>query len=244
MNVVKEIRVTESFIGLSLGVKQCQNEEAYSDCETKAYLSALIDNCKCLPFDLKYFNDSNIPICNSSQLTCAERAKNLENKCIVKCEGLVVTSYSYQNKSNALDTFSDLIESYKKYKGIIDLPGKISKLRIVVQMLHRCGSTCLTVCLSQVFKGFKYTLLFQTFAIRKDASYFTSFLDLAWNNNQLRYVRIYFDSPTFDRITKDRSAKFVDMLSAIGGTMGLLTGFSIISGVEIIYFVCKIIFKK
>ena len=51
---------------------------------------------------------------------------------------------------------------------------------------------------------------------------------------------IYFDTPTFDRIEKDRAAKFVDMLSAIGGTMGLLTGFSIISGVEIIYFATKI----
>ena len=50
-----------------------------------------------------------------------------------------------------------------------------------------------------------------------------------------------FDTPVFETITKDRAAKFVDMLSAIGGTMGLLTGFSIISGVEIIYFGVKII---
>ena len=56
-------------------------------------------------------------------------------------------------------------------------------------------------------------------------------------------MRIYFDTPTFDRIEKDRAAKFVDMLSAIGGTMGLLTGFSIISGVEILYFVGKSILK-
>ena len=54
-------------------------------------------------------------------------------------------------------------------------------------------------------------------------------------------MRIYFDTPTFDRIEKDRAAKFVDMLSAIGGTMGLLTGFSIISAVEIVYFASKII---
>ena len=53
----------------------------------------------------------------------------------------------------------------------------------------------------------------------------------------------YFDSPTFDRIKKDRAAKFVDMLSAIGGTMGLLTGFSIISAVEIVFFSLKIIFS-
>ena len=42
---------------------------------------------------------------------------------------------------------------------------------------------------------------------------------------------------------QDRKAKFVDMLSAIGGTMGLLTGFSIISGVELIYFALKIGFR-
>ena len=53
-------------------------------------------------------------------------------------------------------------------------------------------------------------------------------------------MRIYFDTPTFDKITMDKSAKFVDMLSAIGGTMGLLTGFSIISAVEILYFSAKI----
>ena len=56
-------------------------------------------------------------------------------------------------------------------------------------------------------------------------------------------MRIYFDTPTFNRIKKDRAAKFEDMLSAIGGTMGLLTGFSIISAVEIIYFLIKIVFK-
>ena len=46
-----------------------------------------------------------------------------------------------------------------------------------------------------------------------------------------------------DTVNKDRAAKFVDMLSAIGGTMGLLTGFSIISGVEIFYFLLKFFFS-
>ena len=63
-------------------------------------------------------------------------------------------------------------------------------------------------------------------------------LEFEWTN-KLRFVRIFFDTPTFDIITKDRAAKFVDMLSAVGGTMGLLTGFSIISGVEILYFAMK-----
>ena len=62
--------------------------------------------------------------------------------------------------------------------------------------------------------------------------------DYEWKH-KMRFVRIYFDTPTFDRITKDIAAKFVDMMSAIGGTMGLLSGFSIISGVEILYFFIK-----
>ena len=56
-----------------------------------------------------------------------------------------------------------------------------------------------------------------------------------------RYVRIYFDATTFDIVTKDRAAKFVDIISALGGTLGLFTGFSIISAFEIVYFGIKII---
>ena len=67
-------------------------------------------------------------------------------------------------------------------------------------------------------------------------------IEYEWKN-KLRLVRIYFDTPIFDKIKKDNAAKFSDVLSAIGGTMGLLTGFSIISGVEIIYFLFKIIFS-
>ena len=56
----------------------------------------------------------------------------------------------------------------------------------------------------------------------------------------LEYIKIQFNAPVFDKVKKDQAAKFVDQLSAIGGTMGLLTGFSIISGVEITYFAVKI----
>ena len=62
--------------------------------------------------------------------------------------------------------------------------------------------------------------------------------------SQLRFFRIRMEQVTyFDRITKDNAAKFLDMISAIGGTMGLLTGFSIISGVEILYFTAKMILQ-
>ena len=49
----------------------------------------------------------------------------------------------------------------------------------------------------------------------------------------LLLVQIYFDRATFDNIERDKKIKIEGQLSLIGGTMGLLTGFSIISGVEI-----------
>ena len=54
-------------------------------------------------------------------------------------------------------------------------------------------------------------------------------------------MRIHFDTPTFDIITKDSKIKITDMVGIVGGTMGLFTGFSIISGVEILYFAARII---
>ena len=51
---------------------------------------------------------------------------------------------------------------------------------------------------------------------------------------KLRFVNIYFSTPTFDKITKDEKANFESKLSVVGGTMGLLTGFSILCGIEMI----------
>ena len=67
--------------------------------------------------------------------------------------------------------------------------------------------------------------------------------DFELKRKKLKFIKIEFDTSTFDKITKDRAAKFVDMLSTIGGTMGLLTGFSLISGVEILYFAFRILIK-
>ena len=57
----------------------------------------------------------------------------------------------------------------------------------------------------------------------------------------LELVRIYFDTATFDEIERDKKIKVEAQLSLIGGTMGLLTGFSIISGVEICWFIAKVL---
>ena len=49
-------------------------------------------------------------------------------------------------------------------------------------------------------------------------------------------MQIYFDTATYDEIERDVKVTLNAQLGLIGGTMGLLTGFSILSGVEIIYY--------
>ena len=55
----------------------------------------------------------------------------------------------------------------------------------------------------------------------------------------LQLVQIYFDTATFDDIERDKKIKVEAQLSLIGGTMGLLSGFSIISGIEILFFIFR-----
>ena len=57
----------------------------------------------------------------------------------------------------------------------------------------------------------------------------------------LKLIQIYFDTATFDEIIRDEKVKFTAALGLVGGTMGLLTGFSIISGIEVVFFLFKLI---
>ena len=55
----------------------------------------------------------------------------------------------------------------------------------------------------------------------------------------LIFIDIFFDTVTYDEIERDVKITMEAALGLIGGTMGLLTGFSILSGVEIVYFGIK-----
>ena len=57
---------------------------------------------------------------------------------------------------------------------------------------------------------------------------------------KLHVVNIYFNTPTFDHIKKDAKTNTMMQISVIGGTLGLFTGFSIMSGIEILYYLIKI----
>ena len=55
----------------------------------------------------------------------------------------------------------------------------------------------------------------------------------------LDIFHIYFDTATYDEIERDVKNSLEDQLGVLGGTLGLFTGFSILSGVEIIFYLGK-----
>ena len=53
-------------------------------------------------------------------------------------------------------------------------------------------------------------------------------------------IQIYLDTAIYDEVERDVKVTINAQLGLIGGTMGLLTGFSILSAVEIIYYLAKL----
>ena len=59
----------------------------------------------------------------------------------------------------------------------------------------------------------------------------------------MKIVQIYFNTATYDEIEKEVKISLEAQLGLIGGTMGLFTGFSVLSLVEIIYFALTFFFS-
>ena len=59
MNSVREIKVTESYLGLDQSVKACKDEEEpQHDCTTSLFTNASLTNCGCLPLSIR--NDKKV----------------------------------------------------------------------------------------------------------------------------------------------------------------------------------------
>ena len=141
-------------------------------------------------------------LCSSDKdIQCVENARLQYNKCLRPCEGLYVDVKKSPVEVVQVAQYKLLMKDYANHTWFHE--------NNILEMEDMQGNLSL-----------------ETFKHKAD----WIFLELQ-HESHLKFVRIYFDTPTFDRITKDKSVNFVDMLSSVGGTMGLLTGFSLISAV-------------
>ena len=53
LNALKEVKATDSFLGLDQEVRGCQNEESLHNCSTRKHIKNLIEQCGCLPFNIR-----------------------------------------------------------------------------------------------------------------------------------------------------------------------------------------------
>ena len=52
LNILQEIRVTESYLGLDQEITGCQTKENYQSCITRKYIGKLFKTCDCLPLSM------------------------------------------------------------------------------------------------------------------------------------------------------------------------------------------------
>ena len=53
LHSMKEIAVTDSFMGLDSNTKNCQNIETFDDCKTRVQVEKFRKECECLPLSIR-----------------------------------------------------------------------------------------------------------------------------------------------------------------------------------------------
>ena len=53
LNAVKEIQITESYLGMDEDIRGCQNKLSIENCTTEHYLDTLQNRCGCIPSNIK-----------------------------------------------------------------------------------------------------------------------------------------------------------------------------------------------
>ena len=145
--------------------------------------------------------------------------------CNIPCKGVFSDWRRKESKKGDLElneNFQTIFEEYKIYKsGFKTKEGtKYFVCFILIQ-----NNICIYFCFHQVLVS--NNALFLVFE----------------KKTKIHLFRIHFGTFSYDIIKKDLKANLVDKLSHFGGTAGLFTGFSFITGFEIIVFVIMMLYN-
>ena len=151
--------------------------------------------------------------CGPHSATCLEEIELHTSDCRVSCTGLYsdVNFYNDANKENYQLKFSNMTVNYQRY-------------------------------LNNYAENLIYNSSSRNLSKTSNTSWSKLYLPFSASPKgfpPLHMVQIYFDTATYDEVERDTKVTLEAQLGLIGGTMGLLTGFSLLSGVEILYFVAK-----
>ena len=168
----------------------------------------------------------NLPKCDAIGLECFERySSDSQPPCLKECEGTYadVTIRSKGrtvawNEQSDDDYFNTFVKEYLRYKRSFenDYQWFFKNISLNPEWPF----------INDQIKIYKYKVIDEK--------------DHYANRRLLEVLELYFQTPTFDEVTRDARTDLVTKVSLIGGTLGLFTGFSFVSGMELIKFVFEI----
>ena len=59
-NVLTEVEVTESYLGLDEESRGCQNTEPLHNCTTRQYKDTILQQCGCLPLSIIRYSNTRV----------------------------------------------------------------------------------------------------------------------------------------------------------------------------------------
>ena len=157
--------------------------------------------------------------CNLQGRDCFQENWNATFNCQTSCQGIYADIVQWGDRG-IIETMKDmmkpLFEEYKtfKQKQIRHFGFNATACSTMFGKKNLIGNVNVNI-----YKGF--------------------FLGSEQPPSTLQIVQIQFSTSMYEDIERDKKIKTEAQLSLIGGTMGLLTGFSIISGVEIVFFLFR-----
>ena len=184
-------------------------------------------------------------MCNPNGIGCYERsAPTSDETCLKACEGIYsAVDVDTSNRTLALNgrlknnAFRTFLEEYLLFKRAYEIEFDDFYEEILPEIQEKDTDDATTV--SKFVKGWPFLneqAVLQSFTSTDSSGDFTLISTSNEVEQRLEIVEIYFKAPTFDEVVKDARTNFVTKISMLGGTLGLFTGFSILSGIEIIYF--------
>ena len=130
LTAVKEIDVTDDYMGMSEDVTKCQDRIRLEDCETKEYFEYVLKKCNCIPFKLghnfkvyclfklEFFTAcfySKGPLCDEFGRLCISTIGPINSFCLTPCRGI----YADVKRTPFVDTgffMNTLHDDYAHYK--------------------------------------------------------------------------------------------------------------------------------
>ena len=127
LDALKELKVTDSFLGMDENVRKCQYLEPLNNCTTRELIGKMIKECDCLPFNInkgqvkfqhlfvskvidEHFQE---PLCSIKHNDCVKNVKVSKHNCLEPCSGMIIRSFS---KAKGHKVFENKICScYRKY---------------------------------------------------------------------------------------------------------------------------------